>query len=368
MTPAVRAAVLRWGLPVGTLVVNIIAVASELAAAGTAMPRALGAYAAAVVTAALLIWGRSRPFTVCLAILAVSLAHHLAGYPGQGPAFALFPAVFLLGSEPRPARSLPLAVAVATAWAVIPTLPPHPVAWTDWGVLGPALGMCIVAVSAVAIGASARQVRAEHAAETAELRAAVARDIHDVLAHTVAAIGIQTTLALDAIDDDPDLAKESMRRARELARGAAPQLRTALLQLREDERPEQPQPTLALLDAVLDEARAAGFEVERRIRLETGMIDPVTELTFARVGQEAVTNAIRHSGGRRLRCVLEARGGEAVLEVADDGSRLPGPEGLGIAGMRERAAAIGGRLETGPGPTGGFLVRATIPLRARRGG
>jgi signal transduction histidine kinase len=360
-----RVALGRWGVPFGSLLVAVVAVASELAAAPHPVPPAVGAYAAALLTSAALLARTRWPIAVAVAILVVCLGYHLVGYPGQGPAFALFVATFAIPWRGRVAWTLPVGIAVAGIWSIIPALPPHPSAWTDGAVLGPAIGMATVAVIGAMVRVSLGETAAEHTAQLAEARAGIARDIHDVLAHTLAAITVQANLAVDAVDDDPATAKAAMLRARDLARAATPQLRHSLLRLRDDGRPQPPQPTLELVGRVLDDARAAGFVVGERVDVEPGRLDPLAELTVARIVQESVTNAVRHSGGTRLDCTIAVHDRELVVEVADDGSRAPGPEGLGIAGMRERASAIGGTLEAAAVP-GGFRVRATIPIPADR--
>lgn len=355
-----RVVLVRWGVPVGSLAVSLIAVASELAWQGTA-PFVIGAYAAAVLTSAALFARYRRPILTALVILAISLVYHLLGYPGQGPAFPLFVVAFTLPASGRLAWTLPAAVALGPVWSVIPSLPPSPATWFGPAVLGPALGMSTIAVIGAILAVSARQAAAEHAARTADAQARIARDIHDVLAHTIAAITVQSNLALDALDDDPELARNAVRRVRDLARAATPQLRHSLRQLRDDGRPEAPQPTLELIDQVLDDARAAGFAVRSSVAVAPDSLDPVVELTVARIVQEAVTNVVRHSGGHRLDCTVALRDGSVEVTVADDGTAPPAPEGYGIAGMHERAAAVGGTLEAAAAPDG-FRVRASIPL------
>ncbi|GAB3920639.1 two-component sensor histidine kinase [Microlunatus endophyticus] len=354
----------RWGVPLFTMGLAIIAVSAELTTFDQPTPAPVWAYLVALLTSATLFARTRWPVPVAVVILALCLGYHLLGYPGQGPAFALVVVVFSIPKAGRLAWSLPVGMAVGPVWSVIPTLPPHPVSWLDWAVLSPMLGMITIAVIGAVVTVSARQTAAEHAAQAAETRAEIARDIHDVLAHTVAAITVQSNLALDAIDDDPEIARSAVRRVRDLARAATPQLRHSLLQLRDDGRPEQPQPTLELIGRVLDDARAAGFQVTEDIEPVRGRLGPVTELTAARIVQEAVTNVVRHSGGGRLTCNISTDEDSLSLEILDDGSRMPGPEGLGIAGMRERAAALGGIVEAGR-TSYGYRVHASIPIAPR---
>lgn len=362
-----RSALTRWGVPLGILALSVIAVAAELSASARPTPPAAGAYLAALLTSAALLARRRHPLAVAAFVLAVCLAYHLVGYPGQGVAFPLFAVVLSIPAIGPLSWSLPLAVAVGPLWAVIPTLPPHPASVLEWAVVSPALVMIAIAVTGAVVTVTTRQAAAQRATQAAETRAQIARDIHDVLAHTIAAITVQSNLALDALDDDPELARSAVQRIRDLSRAATPQLRHSLLQLRADGHPAPPQPTLELVDRVLDEARAAGFEVREQIDVAPGGLDPVIELTVARIVQEAVTNTVRHSGGDAITCVITAAPERLEVEVVDNGRRMPGPQGLGIAGMRERAAAIGGELETGPS-TAGYRVRASIPLSGRGDG
>jgi len=359
-----RLALVRWGVPLGTLGLSMIAVAAELAAVDHPTPAPLWAYLIAGVTAATLLARRRWPIGVAAVILVACLGYHLLGYPGQGPAFALVVVVYSIPAAGRLVWSMPVGVAVGPLWSVIPTLPPHRVSWLDWAVLSPAFGMSTLAVVGAIVTASARQTAAEHAARAAETRAQVARDIHDVIAHTIAAITVQSNVALDAIDDDPELARSAIRRVRDLARAATPQLRHSLLQLRDNGSPAQPQPTLELIDRVLDDARAAGFEVNKAIDAVRDRLYPVAELTVARIVQEAVTNAVRHSGGCRIDCMITAADDRLDVEIVDDGTHAPGPEGLGIAGMRERVAAVGGTLEARRS-SAGYRVQASIPISPR---
>jgi signal transduction histidine kinase len=356
-----RTAFTRWGVPFGILAFSIVAVAAELSTAGRPAPPVAGAYLAAVLTSAALFARGRRSLAVTGFVLAVCLAYHLVGYPGQGPAFALFVVVFSIPAIAPLAWSLPVAVAIGPIWAIIPTLPPHAASVLDWAVVSPALAMVAIAVTGAVLSVTARQAATERAAQAAEARAHIARDIHDVLAHTIAAITVQANLALDALDDDPELARSAVRRIRDLARAAAPQLRHSLLQLRADGHPAPPQPTLELVGRVLDEARAAGFQVDEHVDVAPGSLGAVIELAVARIVQEAVTNAVRHSGGTALRCAIAVDDGCLTAELSDNGQRMPGPDGLGVAGMRERSASVGGSVETGPTPDG-YRVRARIPI------
>jgi signal transduction histidine kinase len=136
---------------------------------------------------------------------------------------------------------------------------------------------------------------------------------------------------------------------------------------RDDPEPElEPQPGLHDLDRLLDQAREGGLEVDVEVEGEPKELPQGVDLSAYRIVQEALTNAIKHAGPVRTRVTVRYGEDELELEVSDDG---PGPSangepgsGHGLVGMRERIASHGGELRTGPGPEGGFVVRASLPL------
>lgn len=211
---------------------------------------------------------------------------------------------------------------------------------------------------------------AQAAVALTDERARIARELHDVIAHSVSVMGVQAGAARTLLDnDDAAAAREAVRAIEETARSSVAELQRLLAVLRAgDASPERrhPQPGLAMLDALVDQVRAAGLPV-------TISADPVPPLSTGldlvafRIVQESLTNALKHSASPEasLTTVTVAQhDGQLHLEIHDSGpaaSGRTGTPGHGLIGMRERVHLYGGTLHAGPAPTGGFVVRATLP-------
>lgn len=208
----------------------------------------------------------------------------------------------------------------------------------------------------------------EAAVEEERLR--IARELHDVVAHHVTAMSVQAAAARRLIARDPDAATASLKQVESSARAAVKDLRSMVLTLRDTDDAPSPRPTLADLAPLVESARGQG---QHAIYEEIGTLPeltPAAELALFRAAQEGLTNAAKHAGPHatvhvRLRGLPDA----VELEVADDGrgtaTSLPGT-GTGLIGMRERITTVGGTLDAGPKPRGGFRIRATIPAGAAR--
>ncbi|MDR7281101.1 signal transduction histidine kinase [Catenuloplanes atrovinosus] len=209
-----------------------------------------------------------------------------------------------------------------------------------------------------------RERRALDRAAVAEERARIARELHDVVAHHVSVIVVQADGARYALSTEPELAREALDTISATGREALTELRGLLGVLRGDGGSgPAPQPGVAGIPAlVADSAVPAALSVAGRERPVPGSLG----LTAYRVVQEALTNALKHGGpGVTAEVRLAWRRSSLVIDVTDTGGGPPaaGGSGHGIIGMRERVAAAGGRLETGPRPERGFRVHAELPLR-----
>lgn len=201
---------------------------------------------------------------------------------------------------------------------------------------------------------AARRVEAE--------RTRIARELHDVLAHTLAAVNVQTAAAAAALDTRPEVARESLAQARASTKAALAELRATLHLLRDD-HDTAPAPTLDQLDGVVGLARDAGIEVALHLDVPAGLPD-ATGLAAYRIVQEAITNTIRHSHAEHVAISISTVDETLRVEVVDDGSAAhvgTQSDGLGLVGMRERAHALGGHLDHGPTTTGGYRVTAVLP-------
>jgi signal transduction histidine kinase len=207
----------------------------------------------------------------------------------------------------------------------------------------------------------------EHAARGE--RARIARELHDVVAHHISMIAVQAETARLTTPGMPPIGARSLGAIGDTARAALTEMRRLLGVLREDaelDGPElAPQPSLGQLNRLLDQTRDASGSAARLILSGRPRgLDPGVELAAYRIVQEALTNARRHAPGAAVDVELHYGAQAVSLRVRDNG---PGPTaaamagGHGLTGMRERAAAVGGHLRTGPATGGGFLVEATLP-------
>lgn len=194
----------------------------------------------------------------------------------------------------------------------------------------------------------------------------IARELHDVIAHHVTLMGVQSGAARLLLQRNPAKAAEALKKVEAEARQAVKELRNLVIILREGEPNSTELPTLADVERIVSEADSELRQVSFELIGDPPELSPVAELTIFRIAQEALTNATKHAGPRANVAVrLRNRDNCVELEISDDGvgspSSIPGT-GTGLIGMRERVKALGGTLEAGPKPLGGFRVRAEIPL------
>ncbi|GAA0405141.1 hypothetical protein Acor_23210 [Acrocarpospora corrugata] len=237
--------------------------------------------------------------------------------------------------------------------------------------LAPAAALAGIARRArhdAAAGTAARQVVADSLVEHTARgeRARIARELHDVVAHHISMVAVQAETARLTTPGLPAAGAERLSAIGDTARSALTEMRRLLGVLREDTAAElRPQPGLRLgeVNELLDEARdAAGTGTRLILSGSPVTLDPGVELAAYRIIQEALTNARRHAPGAAVDVELRYAGDALRLLVRDNGPGPAGPAGgHGLAGMRERATAVGGGLRAGPAPGGGFLVEARLP-------
>jgi signal transduction histidine kinase len=200
----------------------------------------------------------------------------------------------------------------------------------------------------------------------------MARDLHDVVAHNISVINVQANTALHLMDRQPDRARSALTTINDVSKQALVEIRSVLGVLRDidESAPRAPSPGLARLGDLVDSAAAAGLAVHVEEAGRPAPLPADVDLAAYRIIQEALTNSARHSGGTTATVRVAYGDGGLILEVADDGVPRPAARpgtrvsrpGNGIAGMTERAKALGGTLQAGPRPEGGFGVRAWLPL------
>jgi signal transduction histidine kinase len=202
-------------------------------------------------------------------------------------------------------------------------------------------------------------------------QARIARELHDVIAHSVSVIVVQASAAEDVFDSRPDQARAALRSIEQAGRDALRELRTLLAgEAPGDPDPTHPQPGLARLDELAEPLRLAGLDVVVRREGDEPKLPAGVDLSAYRIVQEALTNTLRHARATRAEVTVRYGKQAVELEVRDDGRGSPGAElngaGQGLVGMRERAALLGGTLEAGPLPGGGYRVHAHLPLEGHQ--
>ncbi|MFE5858498.1 sensor histidine kinase [Streptomyces sp. NPDC056500] len=259
-------------------------------------------------------------------------------------------------------------------------LPPGDDAGAPWG-RELAFAAWIVAVLAASElfrvrGEALARARAERARaeqrRADEERLRIARELHDVLAHSISVINVQAGVGLALLDSDPEQARTALTTIKAASKEALGDVRQVLDRLRTPgTAPLAPAPGLDRLSELAEQAARAGLRVSVETEGKAVPLPPGTDLAAFRIVQEALTNVVRHSGSRVARVRIAYGEGRLVLRIDDDGPATgtdAGGSGNGLAGMRERAAALGGTIDAGQHDEGGFRVVADLPLRSRESG
>jgi signal transduction histidine kinase len=208
----------------------------------------------------------------------------------------------------------------------------------------------------------------------AEERLRLARELHDVVAHAISVIAVQSGVGAHVAATQPEEAAKALAAIEVTSRAALIELRRLLGVLRQEGEPQgdlAPVPGLADLDALLAELAKAGLGVRLRVEGTPSQLPAGVDLSAYRIVQEALTNVVKHAGPARAQVTIGYRDQEVTVEVTDDGRGVTVPTGdgrarvgHGLIGMRERVQVFGGDLETGPRPGGGFRVAARLPFAA----
>ncbi|HEX6132138.1 MAG TPA: histidine kinase [Actinomycetota bacterium] len=348
-----------------------------------------GAVALLVLAGAALVARRRHPVATLVAVWFVTFAYLVLGY-AMGPIWlALIVAYFTAVVR---GHGIPAAAIAVAGFLVFP--------WLDRllrdasgpsGVALAALGAWLLVILGVA---EAIRIRRERAAEalrmreeealrrSSEERLRIAQDLHDALGHHLSLINVQAGVALHVRDDLPEPVRGSLAAIKDASKEALTELRGVLAILRQDgdRAPRTPGSSLERLDDLVSQASAAGIEVRSEVDGTPRPVPFGVDVAAFRIVQEALTNVARHAGPDARATVKVGYGDEDLtVQVEDDGGRdgdggppggrpsqAPPGGGSGIPGMRERAAALGGELEAGPSPAGGFRVVARLPLEDAR--
>jgi signal transduction histidine kinase len=210
-----------------------------------------------------------------------------------------------------------------------------------------------------------RNEASEGRRRTAEERLSIAREMHDVVGHSLAVISLQAGVAERLLETRPDEVRKSVAAIRKVSREALTELRAELALLRGDGSPAEraPAPDLRALPGLVAAMREAGLQVELDVDADQRPVPEIVAAAAYRIAQESLTNVVRHAGvGVHTTVRVEFDGKNLQVEVVDDGRGAVGePTGSGVDGMRERVAVLGGEFAAGARPNGGFRVWASIP-------
>ena len=359
-----------WPGPSDVALAAVLAVGAILGTALSAQPDDRpwwpGGAALILAAATALAWRHRAPVLVLASTLVTVAPYYWMAYPDGPASLMVAVAMYTVASRLSWPRSVGIGVALFVVWVVlerIVSFPDHVVAPPDrdrlmWIIVTVAVG---VAVGGLRRGQAEAAVRAEEQARrrVEQERLRLAREVHDVVSHSLAMIAVQAGVGAHVADRRPEQAVAALLEIKEASRAALAELRTTLEVLRESESPDAP--GLHRLDEVARVAGLAGVGVE--VRGSAGELAPPVDGAAFRIVREAVTNTVRHArSARRVTVDLERDTRELRLRVTDDG----GPAdtvtpGHGLRGLAEHAAAVGGRSSAAPGPDG-FVVEATLPL------
>ncbi len=324
-----------------------------------------------------LAWRRRQPLAVFLAIAAAAVGvFQQAPYAGLT---AVMIAAYSVGTYSRH-RLLSLGVIIATATVIAtvfhagwPPLPdasaPYVIALSMW-LVGNAIRSRQLRADAFADRATRLEREREQATREAVAaeHARIARELHDVVAHSVSVMVVQAGAARHILSKSPQQADEALRAVESSGREAMAELRhlLGLLNQDDDQVALAPQPGLDQLDSLVRRVGEAGLPVTLHVEGRTRPLPPGLDLAAYRVVQEALTNALKYAGLARTDVILDYREDELKIEVLDDGPGRSAAAGTGaghgLVGMRERLALYGGTLEAGPRLERGYAVRAWLPL------
>jgi signal transduction histidine kinase len=333
-----------------------------------------------------LVWRRRAPLAMILAFGLLTVTNEALGggifsFPesrgadGSEPFASLLTAAvafYSLGAyaDERPA-TIGFAVGVVSFWVTV-----FVSGQVDFGsfffsttlAVAPWLWGRVVRSRRLRLAAAEREQEQRARIAVADERARIARELHDVVAHSVGVIVVQAVGARRVFDRDPERAREALGSIERTARTALTDMRRSLGVLRrdDDERALAPQLGVDDLNGLIEQVSTGGLTVELAVEGERAPLPQGIDLSAYRIVQEALTNVIKHAGAANALVTVRYLDDELEIEVADDGAGPPvgaaDGSGLGIIGMRERVEAHGGRLYTGAGTNGGFLVRASLPL------
>ncbi|WP_205825562.1 sensor histidine kinase [Microbispora catharanthi] len=377
--------------PLDALFAAVLGVLAALGSASALSERGLrldaAGYALVAVAAAGLVARRAWPLAALATTFTATIAFLARGHP-YAPVLELTSVAVYSVAAWRPERvsaAALAAVAVAylsfSSWTAAPAAPEMgvPALAALWLLAPWAAGVAVRAYRRV----RARAAEAERLGHVQEERLRMAREVHDIVGHSLAVINMQAGVALHVLHRRPERAEESLRAVREVSAQALEELRVALRTLPGTlDQGLAPAPGLERVPEIVEAVRRGGLPVNLVVEGARRRVPVAVDLAGYRIVQESLTNVVRHAGASRADVRVTYGPDTVSVTVTDDGTGRPGHDGdvrggghgagqgggHGLPGMRERAASVGGALEAGPCPGGGFRVLAVLPCEPRAGG
>ncbi|HEX2132191.1 MAG TPA: sensor histidine kinase [Actinophytocola sp.] len=366
----------RLAVDTGLAMLVLVVVGTAITAnVGTDGDPGLAAYAFGALLGGLMLVRRRWPVATLVITAAALLAYYMFGFPPVGLAVPVAAALYSAAEQGRVRWAAGTAVVLLVVSTAVRAGEGDDLAYLLGLELATSAGLMAAVIALGDSVRSRRGWRAELAKQTEvarlerereaarrveQERVRIARDLHDLLGHTVSVISLHTDVAREALRDDPEAAERSLTAARAACSDVVRELRATLRALRGADG--APVPGLADLDDLAGPVRAAGLDVRVRTTGRPAALSSVADATAYRVVQEALSNVLRHADAGRVTIDVDYREDEVLLTVGDDGRGGEAAAGWGITGMRERLALLGGSLRTTSPPEGGFVVEAHVPL------
>lgn len=325
---------------------------------------------------------RTAPDFVMMTTGAATVAYYLLGYPDTLAAIGTLIALYSVaahGNRKIAVQAL-IGTAIGLSVSVLVTDPGNftlQVLVSNYIIYGTAwvIGDNVRTRRAYTHELEARAERLEQERETKsreaiiDERRRIAREMHDVVAHSVSVMVVQAGAARRILDSKPSQARDALSSIETTGRQALAEMRRLTGVLRREEHADKtPQPGLSYLEKLIEQTREAGLPVEVTVQGQPYELPQGADLSAFRIVQEALTNSLKHAGPSHATVCITYSSSKLELRVTDDGrgaaERLSNGsmDGHGLVGMRERVAMFGGELKTGPLPGGGYEVKATLPL------
>ena len=323
-----------------------------------------------------LIGARRFPGPVVAIVGLAASADLLLAESIDGPPYIAF--AFAIGSAIVRGARIWAWISIGVTWLgsiLLSTL--FELGWQPWRIAGITIGILLVVGAAESVrnrGERLERYRTTLATrrqnEVQAERVRIARELHDVLAHSLSQINVQAGVGLHLMDKQPEKAAAALASIKETSKTALDEVRSVLGVLRAEggadpSAPLIPEPDLSRLDGLAASVTSQGIDVSLDNRL--GAVPQAVQLAVYRIVQESLTNVVRHAGATSARVVLDETDGAYRVTVIDDGGGVVAHSersgGRGLLGMHERAELLGGTLDAGPMPGGGFRVVATIPRK-----